>query len=86
MILDQGAPLGECRVDLTPRKCQKFKPARGDAFRWTCTAAVPPAAGDKKPSAGDILGSGTIEADRHGLVTIRQMRMRKGRQRVVIRR
>ncbi len=76
VILDDGAPLGECRVDLTPRKCRKFKPAAGTKLAWTCRTG---AKGDGEP-----LGSATIVADKWHLATIRQMRMLKGPQRVVI--
>ena len=88
VILDPSAPLGECRVDLTPRKCQKFKPAPGTKLKWTCTT-VPPAIKTKdkspeRPPAGRVLGAAAVQADKHGLVTIRQMPILKGRQRVVI--
>jgi hypothetical protein len=76
VILDASAPLGECRVDLTPRKCRQFKPAAGTKLRWTCRTG---AKGDGEP-----LGSATIVADKWRLATIRQMRMLKGPQRVVI--
>jgi len=79
VILDDGAPLPECRVDLTPRKCRKFRPKPGEEFRWTCTPI--PAAGGQ---AGKPLGSGKLVADQWGLATIRQMRLLKGRHRVVI--
>jgi hypothetical protein len=87
VMLDDGAPLGECRVDLTPRKCQKFKPAKGRKFRWTCTAAATEAGkkpADPSAAKGRVLGSGEVTADKWGLVTIRQMRMLKGAQRVAI--
>ncbi len=91
VVLDDGAPLGECRVDLTPRKCQKFKAKKGQKFRWTCTTTALPAGkpakkGDKPAPAagGERLGGGTVTADQWGLVTIRRMRMLKGAQRVVI--
>jgi len=95
VILHESAPLPECRVDLTPRKCRQFKPKEGQAFKWTCTT-IPPAAkkADKKgakagekasaPPKARLLGSEMIEADQWGLVTIRRMRMLKGAQRVVI--
>ena len=70
--LDGAAPLATCTVDLTPRKCQTFKPKPGTTFKWTCKA------GDK------LLGSGSVAADQWGLVTIRQLPMAKGNQRVVI--
>ncbi|KKL63991.1 hypothetical protein LCGC14_2169590, partial [marine sediment metagenome] len=88
VILDASAPLDECRVDLTPRKCQKFKPAPGTKFKWTVTT-LPPVSKKKdksaeKPPPGRLLVTATKQADKHGLVTIRQMPILKGRQRVVI--
>jgi len=73
VILDDGAPLPKCTVDLTPRKCRQFKPSPGTQFKWTCRAAK-----------GGVLGSGTVTADKWGLVTIRQLPLVKGDQRVVI--
>ncbi len=93
VLLDASAPLPECRVDLTPRKCREFRPKPGRKFKWTCTAlpAKPtgrpqaPAKRNGAPGpAAKVLGSGTVDADRHGLVTIRQMHLLKGRQRVAI--
>ena len=75
VLLHKSAPLGECAVDLTPRKCQKFKPRKGQTYKWTCTT-IPPNA--------EKLGSGTVTADQWNLVTIRQMRLVRGSQRVVI--
>jgi hypothetical protein len=44
----------EMTVDVTPRRCQKFKARPGEKFRWIS-------------SAGD---SGTVTADQAGLVTV----------------
>jgi hypothetical protein len=77
VILDEGAPLAECTVDLTPRRCRAFRPRPGDTFQWTCTTA-------EKEGKGRALGSGVVTADKWGLVTLRQMRLVKGDQRVVI--
>jgi hypothetical protein len=41
-------------VDVTPRRCQKFKTRPGETFRWIS-------------STGD---SGTVTADQAGLVTV----------------
>ncbi len=97
VVLDDSAPLGECRVDVTPRKVQRFRGRAGQRFRWVCTF-LPLVEPDQKPKGGRIssdelparpaigkqLGSGSTVADQWGLVTIRQMRMLKGAQRVVI--
>jgi len=79
VILDDSAPLDECTVDLTPRRCQTFRPRPGERLRWTCTF-LPPA------TDGRRLGGGSIAADKWGLATIPQLRMLKGTQRVVIHR
>ena len=95
-MLDDSAPLGECTVDLTPRKVQRFRAQPGQRFKWTSTLLPPLAPGQKQegkspqePLAlrlgkGRGLGSGSVTADQWGLVTIRQMRVLKGAQRVVI--
>lgn len=44
-------------VDVTPRRCQKFKPRPGEEFRWTTTRG----------------GTGTTQADSAGLVTINKV-------------
>jgi hypothetical protein len=94
VVLDCAAPLPACAVDLTPRLCRKFRPAPGDAFTWKATTVAfkGNAAGRRGPpkrpwpaaEPGELLGSGHVRADRHGLVTIRRMPMRAGAQRVVI--
>jgi len=72
--LDKAAPLPQCTVDLTPRRCQKFRPKPGEKLRWTNT---PP---DEKQAAQ----SGTVEADAFGLVTLRKLVVTAGRNRVAI--
>jgi hypothetical protein len=72
--LDGSAPLPECTVDLTPRKCRKFRPAPGDKFTWTNTPA-----GASEPAA-----SGDAAADKWGLVTLKQITLAKGNSRIVI--
>jgi hypothetical protein len=96
--LDDSAPLDECTVDLTPRRCQAFRPRAGERFRWTCTflplqakdqeekVASPAEELTARLAAGRPLGGGSLTADEWGLVTIAQMRMLKGAQRVVIQR
>lgn len=50
--------------DVTPRRCQKFRAKPGQKFGWTNTAG----------------GTGTIDADDHGLVTIEKVRIEPGRE------
>lgn len=96
--LDDSAPLDECTVDLTPRRCQAFRPRPGERFHWTCTF-LPPQADDQRQEGaspadelalrlkgGRHLGSGSITADEWHLLTIPRMRALKGAQRVVIQR
>ncbi|MEK6237335.1 MAG: hypothetical protein N2C14_21705, partial [Planctomycetales bacterium] len=57
----------EMTVDVTPRRCQKFKPRPGENLSW----------GD---SAG---GSGTVAASQMGLVTIEIVTIKPGRETVL---
>ena len=52
----------EMTVDVTPRRCQQFRSKPGETFAWTT-------------SAGD---SGEVTADRWGLVTVPQVKIRPG--------
>ena len=70
------APLPSCTVDLTPRRCRRFKPEHGREFTWTNTTV----------SDGRRVGSGTAAADEHGLVTVKGLRITKDRHRITIRR
>ena len=69
-----GAPKDECTVDLTPRRCQKFKAAPGDRFKWTNASAAD----------GRIIQSGEVTADKWGLLTLEKLTVTKGRNRVSI--
>ena len=65
--LDKSAPLPECTVDITPRRCQQFKAKPGQKFTYTITdtgeapavltgkriAAAKPAAKDDKAKPDD---------------------------------
>jgi len=57
----------EMTVDVTPRRCQKFKPKAGEKFRWTNTAA----------------GQGEVVADRWGLVTVTKVIIKPGESTVL---
>ena len=46
-------------VDVTPRRCQTFRPKPGAVFKWTNSAG----------------GSGDVTADEHGLVTIKHVKL-----------
>jgi hypothetical protein len=76
VYLVPGSPESTCTVDVTPRHRNAFHPKVGETFRWTNTSV-----GD-----GKVLASGTVTADRWGLVTLRQATVTKGKNRLVIRR
>jgi len=69
-----GAPKDECAVDITPRRCQKFKAKGGEKFKWTNTSLA-----EKKE-----VQSGTVTADKWGLVTLEKVTVTKGRNRIRI--
>jgi len=71
-----GAPKDECTVDVTPRRCQKFKCKPGEKFNWTNTGLA-----DNKE-----VQKGTAVADRWGLVTAEGVVITKGKNRLVIQR
>jgi hypothetical protein len=50
-------------VDVTPRRCQKFKPSPGSEVRWSTSSGA----------------KGTVEVDRHGLVTIGKVTLSPGK-------
>jgi len=71
-----AAPLDSCTVDLTPRKCQRFKPKAGQRLTWTNIAL----------SDGKETQAGRVAADKYGLVTIESLVVTKGKHRIAIRR
>jgi hypothetical protein len=74
--LDDSAPLPECNVDLTPRRCQRFRAQREQQFSWTSALEE-----DDR-----VVASGTVAADEWGLVTIEQLTIAKAEYRIVIKR
>ena len=50
----------EMTVDVTPRRCQQFKPRPGETMTWINTAG----------------GSGTVTADKWGLVTVTRVKIK----------
>ncbi|KKL94211.1 hypothetical protein LCGC14_1866960, partial [marine sediment metagenome] len=55
-----AAPLDRCSVDLTPRRCRRFKAKPGEKFTWTNTTVAD----------GKVVQSGAASADKGGLVTL----------------
>ncbi len=75
VLLWDSAPLAECTVDLTPRRCRAFRPKGGARFAWQNVAL----------DSGRQVQAGSAEADEHGLVTVRGLRVAKRKHRIVIR-
>jgi hypothetical protein len=74
VILMDTAPKDSCNVDLTPRRLQKFRTTNGSKFRYTVTDV----------QAGKLLKEGTAAADEYDLLTLKQIPLVKGRNRVKI--
>ena len=70
----ERAPKDEGKVDITPRRCQKFRARPGEKFRWT----------NRSVAAGGIVQSVEAVADAAGLVTLEEVRISKGRNRIEV--
>jgi len=71
-----ACPDDRCTVDVTPRHCKRFKAKPGSKWSWTNTA---------DDGKGKVIGRGTVTADKWGLVTLKQITVTKGKNRIVIR-
>ena len=76
IFLAADAPKDAATMDLTPRRCQKFRPKPGEMFRWTNTSLAD----------GKVVQSGTVKADRWGLITVPKAAVTKAKRRISIRR
>jgi len=74
VILKASAPKDSCKVDLTPRRLQKFATTKGRKFRYTVTDL----------QTGRELASGQATADEYDLLTLEQIPLVKGGNRVRI--
>jgi hypothetical protein len=54
----KGAPSASARADVTPRRCQAFKPTPGEIVRWS------------NSQGGRVIEKGEVKVDEYGLVTI----------------
>jgi len=70
----RGAPKDACTVDVTPRRLRRFRVRPGMKFKWTNQFL----AGDRPPQ------SGSAEADRFGLVTMKGVIVTKGNNRLTL--
>ena len=66
--VDKSAPLPDCTVDLTPRRCRKFRLPAGADFKW-----------ENLDKDGKVLAKGTGKADKHGLATVAKLKITKAR-------
>lgn len=66
VVLIDKAPKPECKVDLTPRRLQKFKTPSGKKFSYTISAG------------GAELAKGEASADELDLLTLKQIPLKKG--------
>ena len=69
-----SCPDDACTVDITPRHCKAFKPKKGEKFKWTNTSL----------KEKQRVRAGQVTADRWGLVTIKAVKVGKGKNRIVI--
>src|SRR5207244_12460861 len=67
-----GAPKDTCTVDLTARRCQQFKPAAGTRLVWS----------NMSRAQGKEIQSGRATVDAWGLVTLPQVMVGKGGNRL----
>jgi hypothetical protein len=70
--LVEQAPQAACTVDITPRRLQAFRPKAGTTLRWRNVSI-----GD-----GETEQSGEIVVDKRGLITLEQVRVSKGQNRL----
>jgi hypothetical protein len=73
--LNEEAPGDRCTVDVTPRRCQKFRPAAGTKLAWTARTL----------SGGKEIGSGEVNVDRWALATVPGVPVSKDGCRLVLR-
>jgi hypothetical protein len=71
-----GSPADSATMDVTPRRCRKFKAKPGEQFFWTNTSAE-----DDR-----TIASGKVTADKWGLVTVKQVMIDKAGNRIIIKR
>jgi hypothetical protein len=60
LLVSADAPKDSCTVDVTPRRCQRFKPRPGAKLVWANTALA----------TAKVVDSGEALVDRWGLVTV----------------
>lgn len=75
LVLCADAPKDACAVDVTPRRCQRFKPRPGAKLIWTNTALA-----ERK-----IIAYGEALVDQWGLATVPKVAVSRGGNRLSLR-
>jgi hypothetical protein len=75
LLLAADAPKALCVVDVTPRRCQHFKPRPGTKIVWANTEL----------SNGKVVAYGEVVVDHWGLVTVPKVVVSKGGNRLSLR-
>jgi len=70
--IPRGAPKDTCTVNITPRRLQRSKIKPGETFTWTNTSL----------KQGKRIQSGSATADKYGLVTMENVIVTKGQNRI----
>ena len=74
VVLTSQAPKDACKVDLTPRRVRKFRTPNGTRFKYTVTDL----------QSSQVLATGEATADEYDLLTLKQIPLVKGKNRVKI--
>ncbi len=74
ILLVGASPDAQASVDVTPRRCQAFRPAPGTPVQWTNTQVT----------TGIVVQSGSAVVDQWGLITLPQMTVSKAKNRIAI--
>ncbi len=70
------SPAPWCTVDITPRRCQQFHVAPGETIHWS----------NRQVTDRQVVQQGQATADRWGLITLPQVRVSTGGNRILIER
>lgn len=73
-ILKSSAPVDRCTVDVTPRRTQHFRTTTGRTFRYSVSHDL----------SNSTNSTGNVAADEFNLVTLPQIVLRSGQNRIVI--
>lgn len=72
--LNAESPKPQCTVDVTPRRCQQFRAKPGAGFEWTNTES----------SGSEVVQTGSVTADKWGLVTVPKVSVSQAGNRLTI--